>query len=397
MLMRPRGINLALVTVLMGGVSLSAMPVKAQDCEVNIGVTGTQSGGGAGWGLAEKTGTEFEAAWQNAHGGLQVGDKKCHVTVFSYDTLGTAAGAAAASNFFASKGVHAVIGPIVSPATTGFKPVAARNDQVNFSSAYSHDAIGPKFPLAFHKNPAALVWGPIVVKAAVKQFNLKSVVVVGPNDQGGTDTGTIEAKLYTKFGAPATTEWYQRGSMNFAPIVTRIMGKNPTSVEMGPTPPAEAGALAKQLLVAGYDGVFGRLGTGADTIVQSAGGPEAIKSMYSVVSVPTQDPGIKKLNEDYKKLMKKPLPQDSLFYNAQIATEQVLHAISLAGGDQSGKKIAEALRKMTPESRYLGKIGWRGKTDYGINQDLAIPIGMNIIDNGKPQPQKRLNIPSEQP
>ena len=50
---------------------------------------------------------------------------------------------------------------------------------------------------------------------------------------------------------------------------------------------------------------------------------------------------------------------------------------------------------MTPESRYLGKGGWRGKAQYGINQQLAFPVGMGLIANGKKEQQRRIDIPSE--
>jgi len=53
------------------------------------------------------------------------------------------------------------------------------------------------------------------------------------------------------------------------------------------------------------------------------------------------------------------------------------------------------LRETTPESRYLGKGGWRGKAQYGVNQQLAFPIGMGVIANGKRQKDRRIAIASE--
>jgi branched-chain amino acid transport system substrate-binding protein len=62
---------------------------------------------------------------------------------------------------------------------------------------------------------------------------------------------------------------------------------------------------------------------------------------------------------------------------------------------KDGEAIAEALRKITPESRYFGKGGWRGKTQYNINQELAFPGGMGVISDGKVLGVKRVEIPSE--
>jgi branched-chain amino acid transport system substrate-binding protein len=395
MFTRHKNIRIAVRQAMLIGACLASLPAAAQECEVKLGIVGPMTGGGAGWGLAEKAGTEFEAAWTNANGGLQIGNRKCKVTVFSFDAQSTAAGGAAASNYFASQGVHLVVGPIPSPETTGFKPVAKRHGQINFATSFSVDAIGPDFPLAFHKVLTPPTWGPILIKAARDRFNFKSVVVMGPNDQGGTDAGKALSKLYSEVGAKATEEWYQRGTTNFAPIVTRIMNMKPEAVELGPMPPGEAAILVKQLLEAGYNGAFGRLGTGADLIVKSAGGVEKQKAFYWLEAVPTEDPGIRKMNADFERLMKAQVPDNSLVYSAQLAAEQMLRAVSLAGTDQDVEKIAAELRKMTPESRYLGKGGWRGKTQYRSNQQLVFPVGMGIISDGKREPQRRLEMPSE--
>jgi len=73
----------------------------------------------------------------------------------------------------------------------------------------------------------------------------------------------------------------------------------------------------------------------------------------------------------------------------------MLRAIASAGTDQDGDMIAAALRRAPPESRYLGKAVWRGKAQYGINQQLGFPVGMGLISNGKMEPQRRLDVSSE--
>lgn len=375
--------------------ALSGMAIDAHPCEVKIGAVGGQTGAAAPWGLAEKAGTEFEAAWTNAQGGVQVGKEKCQVKVVSYDAQSNASGGAAASNYLASQNVHAVVGPISSPETTGFKPVAKRNGQVNFASSYVATVIGPDFPLAFMKVISTQIWGPLIVDAAKKRFNLKNVIVMGPNDQGGTDSGNALAKIYDQAGIRVSTEWYQRGTTNFAPIVTRLMMKSPDAIDFAAMPPGESAILAKQLLSAGYNGVFGKSGTGAELIINEAGGPQKFRGFYWFETIPTDLPGIKKMDADYVKLMGTQVPGDSLFYAAQIAAEQILRAISVAGTDQDGEKIAAALRQTTPESRYLGKGGWRGKTQYGINQQMAFPVGMGVIFNGKLMPQEVIKISAE--
>jgi branched-chain amino acid transport system substrate-binding protein len=385
----------AFLAALILAACLISLPAAAEDCVVKIGTAGPMTGGGASWGLAEKAGVDFEALWVNEHGGLQVGNQKCKVVVVPVDALSTVAGGAAASNYLASQGVHALNGPIVGPENSGFKPVAKRNCQVTFCATFAADAIGPDFPLAFHQLQSPPVWGALVVKAVKDFYNLSSAVLIGPNDQGGVDTSEALQKLYNAAGVTTKLEYYQRGTTNFAPIVARIMGMDVSVVDLTSMPPGEAGILAKQLNEAGYSGVLGRLGAGGAVIIGLAGGVSAQKAFYWFDHIPSEDPGPRQFRADFERMMKTTLPDNALVYNAQIVAENLLRAISIAGTDADGERIAAALRSTTPESRYLGKAGWRGKSQYGINQEFSFPVGVHMIKDGKIVKELRIDISSE--
>jgi branched-chain amino acid transport system substrate-binding protein len=385
---------LAAFTVAFGA---TCLPAAAQNCELKVGVAGPMSGAGAAWGLAIKGGTEFEAAWHNTNGGLPIGDRKCHVSVVSYDTPPNAAGGAAASSYFASQGVKLIVGPVSGPENAGFRPVSKRNGQLFFTTTFALDGIGPDFPLAFQCQLPPQAWGTAALKVAKDRFKLKKVLLVAPNDQGGTDAGKALLKYYSEVGIEGAPEWYQRGTINFGPIATRIMAAAPDAIEIGPMPPGEAGTLVRQLLEAGYQGVIGRMGTGAEQIVKAVGGVDKVDTMYWFEAVPTEEPGIVKMNAEFDRLMKTAIPENSLFYNGQIAAEQIMRGVTRAGTAEDVDKVAAALRSQPPESRYLGKGGWRGITMYKSNQQLAFPVGMGFIVDGKKQPQQRIEVPAEAP
>lgn len=373
-----------------------AVPASAQDCTVKIGVAAPLSGGAAAYGLADKAAVDFEAAWANKNGGLQVGDKKCQVEVYEYDTKYSVNGGAAAAEYFASQGIHASMGPVTSLGSKGFRPVAARNSIVAFNTAYLKDAITPDFPLMFHGSQMPVTWGPILVKAAADTFHFKSVLLTAPNDQGGKDGASQVAKLYEQAGIKAVQDYYQRGTTNFAPLVQRIMNANPDAVELSTCPPADAELIVKQLYEAGFDGVIGSLGgVGLRPIASGAGGVENLKNVFWLELAPSDDPGVIKMKEDYTALMGSEPPTNGLFPIYVNITEVMLNAISKAGTDQDGEKIAEALRSSTPTSRYLGAHGWRGKSTFGINQEVSFPTGMGLIVDGKKQPIMTVDIPAE--
>jgi branched-chain amino acid transport system substrate-binding protein len=273
--------------------------------------------------------------------------------------------------------------------------VGKRLGIVSFTATFALNAMSPDYPHAFHMLQGPPIWGGAVVKAAKEKYNFKHAVLIGPNDQGGTDTVKPLLKMYEDLGVTVNAEYYQRGTTNFAAIATRIMNLNPDVVDFTGGPPGEMGILARQLLEAGFTGAFGRLGAGGDVILKNAGGMSAFKKFFWFDHVPLGDPGIKRLNADFERVMKMPVPENALWYNSQITAENLLRAISAAGTDQDGDKIAAELRKMTPESRYLGKAGWRGKGQFGINQEFSFPVGLSFLTNGKPDGAIRIEIPAE--
>lgn len=368
----------------------------AQDCEVKIGAVAPMTGGASAWGIALKAGAELQAAIVNSEGGLPMGNKKCKVKVVAIDGQCTAAGGAAASNLLASENVAATMGPLCSPETTGFRPVAKRNGQVAFSTSYMKDVLAPEFPHVFHALQGPAVFGPILIKEAKAKFKFNSVVVLGPNDQGGTDAGKQISKMYADASVKAGEEWYQRGTTNFAPIAARVMNINPEVLELAATPPGDVGNVVKAMMDAGFKGVFGGLGgIGLNPVLNGAGGVEKIKGYYWLELMPVEDPGARKLRVDYERMLKAAPPDNAILYISSTAVEQILRAISIAGTDRDGEKIAAVLRKTKPESRYFGSGGWRGKEQYGINQELAFPIGMGIIADGKNLGVTRIEVPSE--
>lgn len=392
---KPYQLKRVALSALMVAAGAAASPALAQNCEIKLGAAAPMTGAASAWGIAIKGGVDFEAAWHNANGGVTVGKQKCKVTVSSVDTLATAAGAAAASNTLASQGIKLVVGPVSGAENAGWKPVAKRNGQLHFTSTFALDAIGPDSPLSFQNQLPPQAWGNSTLKVAKDRFNLRNVVLVAPNDQGGTDAGNALLKYYGEVGVKGAPEWYQKGTVNFAPIVTRLMSQNPSAIELGPMPPGEASILVKQLLEAGYKGVFGRMGTGAEQIVKSVGGVDKMTTIYWYEAVPVEEPGIVKMNGEYAKLLNSPLPENSLLYNGQMAAEQIIRAVVRAGTVVDVERIAAEMRKVAPESRYLGKGAWRGKTMYNQNQQLAFPIGMGFIVNGKKEAIRRVDVPGE--
>jgi branched-chain amino acid transport system substrate-binding protein len=380
-----------LLAGVVGMTLLAAASPSQAACELKLGVVGGLSGATAQWGNAIKAAVEFVVKKTNDAGGLQVGPDRCPVTISIVDTKATAEGAAAAANQLVSQGVKFVLGPVVSPEATGIKPIAMRNNMLIFLNSYAKNAIGPQWPLVFHEGPGPSVWADPIVKAAKAKFNIKSVVVVAPNDQGGTDIASVDVDVYKNNGIEATDEYYQRGTTNFAAIITRILARNPDAVDTASSAPSDAGIMVKQLRQAGFKGPIGRLGGAAtDEIIRIAGSVETVKDFYWYENVATSDPKVQAIYDEFKQVMGAPAPENTTMILWVAASQVLLDAISKSGTITDTKKVAEVLRGLPVDDKYLGKGFWTGKSFFGIKQEIAFPFGIGMIVDGKMLPVERV-------
>ena len=263
-----------------------------------------------------------------------------------------------------------------------------------FLDSYAKNAIGPQYPLVFHEGPGPSVWADAIVKMAKARFNIKSVVVVAPNDQGGTDIASVDVDVYKKNGIEASDEYYQRGTQNFAAIVTRILSRHPDAVDTASSAPSDAGVIVKQLREAGFKGPIGRLGGAAtDEILRIVGGPEVLRDFYWFENIPTDDPKAKAIYPEFKKIMGVDAPENTNLTLWTAATRMLLKAVSQAGTVTDTKKVAEALRALPVEDRYLGTGRWTGQGFFGINQEMSFPFGIGMMVDGKILPVERVEAP----
>ena len=361
----------------------------AADQEITLGVVGVLSGPAAQWGLALRGAVEFAAAEANRDGVIKIGGAPVKVNVVAIDGKYTAEGAAAAANTLAVQGVKVSLGPIGSPELTGLKPIAKRNSMLVMGNGYAKDALSPTLPLVFHVGPGPSGWADPIIKIAKQKFGIKSVVLVAPNDQGGTDIASVDADAYKKNGIAATEEYYQRGTTNFGPIVTRIMNAKPEAVDLASSPPGDAGILVKQLRQAGFEGPIGRLGgPGYSEISRVAGGDDVLKDFYWYEPVIIDEKTLQ-IAEDYKKLIGSERPENNLFFQWVSGARMVVKAIAKAGTTDTAK-VAEALRALPVSDPNLGNGHWIGQEFFGINQELSFPFGVGLVTNGKLQPTMRV-------
>jgi len=366
----------------------SASGAGAGKCTLTIGSLGPLTGPAADFGLSMVASAKFVASEANKAGGLQVGDKKCDVKVATYDTGYTSAGAAAGASDFASKGIKFVIGPLGATELTGMKPVAARNGMLLDANGFGRDALEKKYPLAFHMGPGPFIWGAPIIREAKLQLGFKTAKLIAPNDQSGDDIAIVDEQAYQKEAVAVTRDTYQRGTQDFAPVVSRLMRGNPDVIDFASSPAGDVGTMIKQLRQAGYKGIFARLGGDSTIEITKVAGLDNIKNFYYYAPVDFSNPKIKAILPDFKAATG--MEATGIALGWIPGGRALFRAITKAGTIDNADAVATALRQDSLQDATLGQAVWTGQAQFGVNQEMSWPFNMGLIKDGKPPVFKEL-------
>ena len=367
----------------------------AASCELKIGVPAVLSGPAAQWGLALRGAVDFAAKEAMEEKRLVIDGVPCTISSMVIDSKYNAEGAASAMNAMAAEGIKVIVGPVGSPEVTGMKPVAKRNRMVVMANSFAKDAIGPDWPTVFHIGPGPSGWAASIIDEGLKRFDFKTVAIVAPHDQGGTDIASVNAQIFAEKGVKATEEYYQRGTTNFAPIVTRMLNGNPEAVDLASSPAGDAGIIVKQLRQAGFEGPIFRLGgPGTEEIGRVAGGYDVLKDFFWYEPV-SMDDNLRALEKKHEDLMGSPRPENADFFRWTFAARMTIKAVQAAQSVDDAEKIAEAMRNLPVEDENIGKGFWIGQKFFGINQEMSYPFAIGVIAGGEQQPYVRAEAVSE--
>ena len=91
-----------------------------------------------------------------------------------------------------------------------------------------------------------------------------------PNDTSGKDTNTAVVKALKALGFEVVAdEYYERGTKDFYPILTKILAQKPDMIDVAAAPAGEAGLILKQAHELGFKGAKGwTAGTDLFTLIR---------------------------------------------------------------------------------------------------------------------------------
>lgn len=364
----------------------SAGAVTGAENVIKLGVTTTLSGAASVWGLTQTWAVKEAVKKVNEAGGITIQGKPYKFEVIAYDNkYKSADGATVANKLVFGDKVNFIIATMGSAPTLATLSITEPQKILTFSSAWSKKAKGPNRPHTFCQiNTPVEIW-PTLVPYIIENYpNAKTVACIAPNDATGWDAMKVAVETWQKAGLKVVAkEYYERGTTEFYPIVTKLKAAKPDIVDINTAPPGEAALIFRGLKEMGWDGIKVCPGMmGLAKFIEAAGNEIAEGTYLGLTpdfTGPLATPAQRKLYE--KCLQETGSPLDAVAIGSYDAFQALLAALKTADSLDS-TVLAETLSKIAFEGSY----GWSvfGEADiYGTPCQILIPVRITRVQKGK--------------
>lgn len=368
------------------GAALLAMPrlARAQEAELRIGMLAALSGPVTAWGLASMRGAQMAVDAANQAGGVQVGATRMNVRLIAYDDQLNAAQASAAANRLISQDrVSFILGPVGSPPSLGALPVTQPAKVLQLCDGFAPGILRNEWNGAF---AFRLIMTPgefaddLIGWYKQNLPPLRRIGLVAPNDSVGQLVMPLYSSAYKKHGLEVVTEFYERGSKEFTPLMLRLNGQRVDAIDLTINPPGDAGLLMRQGRQNGFRGQFMQSGgAGAEELIGVAGSAAEGLLFYDPLNLDL--PEVRRFQEAYigrwGGIMNAQAP--TYFAMARVLMEAVRRAESL----DTTRVRDEILNLPGFDTGVLGKFGLTGQEAYGVNHQVVWPFYLKQVQNGR--------------
>jgi branched-chain amino acid transport system substrate-binding protein len=373
--------TLAFAAALSGGGA-----VQAEDKTLTIGLLGPLSGGAASYGVELMRGAELRVEEINKGGGLKVGADIYRIKLVSYDHKAQAADTATATNklIFQDK-VKYIIGNAVGATCNAAQTITEPNKVMFAFVCWGTNNLAPEKPYSFRSMLSQWELAePFYRWVKENHPAIKRVAAISPNDTSGKDTNTAVVKALKALGFEvAADEYYERGTKDFYPVLTKILAQKPDMIDVAAAPPGEAGLILKQAMELGFKGAKGwTAGINPFTII-SVAGPEAAEGVWSPANINVkgdhESPAVRKFGETYEKRYGE-VPGAIAVAN-YAAFDVFTQAMQKAGSIDTDRVLAVLTKEQF--QTVWGPLALGGKETYGIERQFLYPLVISEVRQGK--------------
>ena len=385
--MRGRVLKAAFICAVVGlALQVTQGPVQPQAAkkgELNIGFISALSGPGIGWGMGMLGGLELAAEDVNKSGGIQVGETVYTIKVTAYDDKYTGPGAAqAAQRLISQDGVKIIVGPLGSVPMLAIADITESSKVLVLSNSYTSKALSAKKPYTFRLTPTTGEFSaPLIGWLAKNRPQLRTAAIISPNDESGKEVMSHNEKGYEKAAMKVVLkEFYERGTQDFVPILTKVVAAKPDIIDFDGSTPVDSGVILKQARQIGYQGQFLKGGgPGTLEIIRVAGADNAEGLLYYSPWDPN-DARIRSLMERFEAKYKMPFnPLGIFFYEGGHMLFDAIKKAQTVTSDG----LRQHLEGQKEFKGLLGRYVWGGEAEYGIRHQWIAPFYVGQVQKGK--------------
>jgi branched-chain amino acid transport system substrate-binding protein len=294
-----------LVLALILGLALSSSATVGAQETLKIGMVAPLSGPGAPWGSVWKRTATFEQEKINAAGGLELEGKRWKIElIFEDDKYSGAAGRMAAEKLIFKDKVKFIIGPISSASRQAWQEISKANNITVCGNTYTRVVVGPDHPDFFRPSVTGVEQAPCYYKIIRERYpQIKTVAIVNRSDVTGTE-GVKDSRRAAKYFnfQPVDEQFYEPGTKDFYPLLTRILAKNPDLIDFCNSSAGDVFLMVKQARELGFKGRTMTLPLiPVKEFCAVAGKMNAEGHIYNVMAAPFIPAAAKEYEEKYTK------------------------------------------------------------------------------------------------
>lgn len=356
-----------------------AQPKKG---EIKIGFISALSGAGIGWGMGMLGGLELAAEDVNNAGGIKIGDTVNTIKVIPYDDKYGGPGAVqAAQRLISQDGVNIIVGPLGSVPMLAIADVTESNKVLVLSNSYTTKALSAKKPYTFRLTPTSAEFAtPLIGWIAKQRPKLKTAAIISPNDETGKEVMSHDERAYEKAGIKVISkEFYERGTQDFVPVLTKIVAAKPDIIDFDGSTPGDSGVILKQARQIGYQGQFIKGGGPGTLEIIRVAGDFANGLLYYSPWDPN-DAKVKALMARFETKYKMPFNALGIFfYEGGHALFDAIKKTQTTSSDGLRQFLEQQKEYQGVQGRYV----WGGEADYGVRHQWIAPFFVGEVQAGK--------------
>ena len=376
-----------LISVLLPMSPVFTGAASSEEKILKVGTTLPLSGPAVAWGIGTVRVMDFFAEDVNKAGGLKIGEVTYKVKTIYYDHKASPSEAAAcATKLVTWDKIKYLFGGVIAATGMAELPITQPAKVVTTSCWWGKKILGPDKPFSFRQTvsqneiaPAMYAW------ISKNRPELKTVAQINPNDTSGWDTADAIKKAAKDNGLQmVANEFYERGTKDMYPFLTRILGKKPDLIDVAASPPGDGAVIVKQLYELGYKGAKAwTCGTNPIKIIELCG-PEASEGVWFAYGQKLEGSNstleTKALSKRYRKKFGEVLsPHDFTEY----AMLQIFTRAMVKAGTTDTEKVVKVVEETHKFDTIFGPMVLVGKQKYGIDRQFVHRMMLGVAKGGQ--------------